>query len=501
MKPITDADRRRAVERMRRFVDVYGHHLDLAGFLSALNGAAMRYDEIVSRIADLIDAQRVDVDGLRNLADDINFDGYQMLKGPGNQVTVKDLARYAATIRVAISDDNQESGADSGAARESPVADAGSGRENQESGMGADALSRDKSHVSPPGDSSENPDDSRINSDNLAKCEERLRWISLKVADACEKLGAKPARTDILCGAGKTGKLALLVDHLAEKQRDRMRRVNRHSREVEAACGRKTAEIKRLGRVVRELESENAELRRANEEMEGRLLPNGLSWPSYEDTGELLYFGDEVQDDTDDHEARVVDSVRIVSDTFYLVDRYGVEICRVVPSDGERVRRPVPISADGLPVLKGETVWNTCAEYPRELIVKRAGRYFTTCKTTDGSDVDGIVSTTILTHTRPMVAADGKVIHKGETVYVEMLDGSWESMTVEGFDVNDLVECLTSVDGCKFVTRCDNLTHEPRDSYKRLWLETGVHDEDECCGIDLDEFIARAKRLVLAGVE
>lgn len=84
-----------------------------------------------------------------------------------------------------------------------------------------------------------------------------------------------------------------------------------------------------------------------------RLMPEGMEWPRFED-GEPVDFGDDVAIDDDD--ARSVSKVVFYGDQWRLYDRYGCEINEDMMGPGERVKRPV-LAADGRPLREGETVY------------------------------------------------------------------------------------------------------------------------------------------------
>lgn len=94
------------------------------------------------------------------------------------------------------------------------------------------------------------------------------------------------------------------------------------------------------------------------EELDKRLMPLGTGWP-HDTEGNKVDFGEEIADNTDDHDARAIDSIKFVGGIAYLFDRYGDMIATVDTSVGERVKRPQPevLGADGKPILKGDTVW------------------------------------------------------------------------------------------------------------------------------------------------
>lgn len=73
------------------------------------------------------------------------------------------------------------------------------------------------------------------------------------------------------------------------------------------------------------------------EAIDRRLMPPGMEWPRY-DTGEPVYFGDEVA--RDDGVGAIVDKIVFYGDQWRLFDRYGCEINEDMMEPGERVKHP-----------------------------------------------------------------------------------------------------------------------------------------------------------------
>lgn len=99
-------------------------------------------------------------------------------------------------------------------------------------------------------------------------------------------------------------------------------------------------------------------------ELDKRLMPLGTGWP-HDTEGNKVDFGEEIADNTDDHDARAIDSIKFVGGIAYLFDRYGDMIATVDTSVGERVKRPQPEvpGADGKPIQPGETVWDSTSPH------------------------------------------------------------------------------------------------------------------------------------------
>lgn len=111
-------------------------------------------------------------------------------------------------------------------------------------------------------------------------------------------------------------------------------------------------------------------------ELDKRLMPKGTEWPR-DHEGNKVDFGDEIADDTDDHDARAIDSIKFVGGIAYLFDRYGDIITVVDTGVGERVERPHPavLGADGLPIKVGETVYtNSWTKYVVSEVYRRESK-------------------------------------------------------------------------------------------------------------------------------
>ena len=172
-----------------------------------------------------------------------------------------------------------------------------------------------------------------------------------------------------------------------------------HIAECERALGRRRETISELNRRVCDLTRENAELRK-------RAMPEGMCWPVFED-GEPVRIGDFVSD----VEVRSVvfrDGGILLSD------------CTSVPGWGtwrsykEPIKRPAPkvLDADGVEIRVGDTVYQMGCKYrvshlhgangKVRIVYENSGRW---------------VDPKTLTHRAPVLAADGKPLRVGDTVW------------------------------------------------------------------------------------
>ena len=149
-------------------------------------------------------------------------------------------------------------------------------------------------------------------------------------------------------------------------------------------------------------------------DMRRRLMPEGMEWPRFED-GEPVDFGDEVAGDAGD--ARGVDKVVFYGDQWRLFDRYGCEINEDMMGPGERVRRPAKVlDADGVEIRDGDTVWLADGRGPWSVSrIVYADRLRVICDDEKNGHLN--VFPESITHRAPVLAADGKPLREGETVW------------------------------------------------------------------------------------
>ena len=309
----------------------------------------------------------------------------------------------------------------------------------------------------------------------------------------------------------------------------RRQRLLGHIAECETALGRRNWRIEELEGRVKALTTENAELRK-------RLMPEGMEWPRFED-GELVHVGDSAPFGTDD----VMEVTGVEINRFgYVIhgsindgmrecvdgDEHGVAVKRPAPkvldADGAEIRvgdtvyqmgckyrvshlhgsngkvrivyensgrwvdpktlthRAPVLAADGRPLEVGQTVWDTNGD---ELVIGALedGGHTVTCRYVDVGDaipVHGMWSPSDLTHQRPVLDADGKPLREGEAVYLT------DSTTA--FVVDDI---MTREDGATVVHLMDGawhlpqyLTHERPDSWGRIEEDLGDEMAKQQCG-------------------
>ena len=259
-----------------------------------------------------------------------------------------------------------------------------------------------------------------------------------------------------------------------------------HIAECETALRRRNERIKELNRRACDLTRENAELRK-------RAMPEGMCWPVFEDS-EPVRVGDFVGDVE-------VRSVVFRDDGILLSD------CTSVPGWGtwrsykEPIKRPTPkvLDADGAEIRVGDTVYDnelgikaTVTFVHEGIIDPDFPDHVIRCKLDDDKDYDShMFKPSQLTHRGPVLAADGKPLEAGQTVYAKnygyvkctVLAIEW---VVDGY----LVE-VENEGGHKFRQTPDEFTHERPESKCRdcaHWQKDPTADKMGVCWFFYHEY-------------
>ena len=242
----------------------------------------------------------------------------------------------------------------------------------------------------------------------------------------------------------------------------------RHIRACEEALRKRNARIRELEnaalerRIVRAEDREAAEWVRDHgglDAVEQRLMPEGMEWPRFED-GEPVRIGDYFEDFFGDD----IKVCHIDIDNKGSSINFGGPNSKHIAS-GERVRRPAPkvLDADGVEIRVGDTVYDT------ELM---NGDKFTVESIDKNGDVaargDKYIltqSSVAFTHRAPVLAADGKPLREGETVW--SVD-SGTRYTVEKITDGIIpIKCRSEM-GSTVSLHPAQLTHERPDSWERI---------------------------------
>ena len=201
--------------------------------------------------------------------------------------------------------------------------------------------------------------------------------------------------------------------------------------------------------------------------LDHRLMPEGMewlveAWPRFEDDTPLC-IGEDVNTNRG---VCTVKSVRLYDGSFTLYgeDKHGLfEVCHISWQDGERVKRPAPkvLDADGAEIRVGDTVWDT--EFGCEFVVTKVAvdTVFVAFEDVEADRRDPAS----LTHRAPVLAADGRPLREGETVWGVVLG---IEMTVDKVSSNAVH--LHDAKGLEYKIMPQSLTHErpETDSWERL---------------------------------
>ena len=242
-----------------------------------------------------------------------------------------------------------------------------------------------------------------------------------------------------------------------DKHEQRRQRLLGHIAECETALGRRNQRIEELGKHIQSLTTENADMRK-------RLMPEGMewlveAWPRFEDDAPVR-FEDEWCPRTGG--TTKVGQVVLAVDWSFAINASWYE-------PGERVKRPAPkvLDADGAEIREGDTVWHVeTGEQCKVVEVDSRSVSVDFRVDGDGTKHTGSVLPSNLTHRAPVLAADGRPLREGETVY-HVADG-------RAYVVREVREDGAVVEpvGGRSCGRCraDYLTHDRpvMDTWERL---------------------------------
>ena len=167
------------------------------------------------------------------------------------------------------------------------------------------------------------------------------------------------------------------------------------------------AVVERLG-----IEWSESELHGLMDALDRRLVPEG-GWPRFED-GEMVLIGSDFADWLG--ETHTVTSIEFFEDGVSL--RWNPDEPEEFAwlSSGERVRRPAPkvLDADGEEIRVGDSVWDMGGNGPYE-VVRFTEHGYVRIKSDFGLEQSAFCER--LTHRAPVLAADGKPLREGETMW------------------------------------------------------------------------------------
>ena len=196
-----------------------------------------------------------------------------------------------------------------------------------------------------------------------------------------------------------------------------------------------------------------------------RTMPEDMSWPFYEH-GEPVRIGGYWQQDGFDESVTYVDSISFAEDGVRLENEYHEVFYRY----GERVKWPEPkvLDADGVEIRVGDEVWPKYPSADRSEQVERAevvgiqakhGRVDVQAVYPTGLSFREQVDADWLTHRKPVLAADGKPLEVGQTVWHR---GGNACGVVESIDAGSLMHTVRyrSDGGEEYRDAAKDLTHQ-----------------------------------------
>ncbi len=185
-----------------------------------------------------------------------------------------------------------------------------------------------------------------------------------------------------------------------------------------------------------------------------RLMPEGMEWPKYTD-GELVRIGGCWGKDGCDTSITYIERIIFAEDGVYLDNDYNEAFYR----HGERVKRPAPkvLDSEGVECNVGDAVWwvhNKTGNF-RIIRIEQDGKC--AIHDDDADEPCGMtVPSTELTHKRPVIDADGVEIRVGDEVWD--VDGSGPFI-VSGF-VGEPLAVIFEIAECNDLPRKPSqLTH------------------------------------------
>lgn len=246
-------------------------------------------------------------------------------------------------------------------------------------------------------------------------------------------------------------------------------------------------------------------IEREREELDKRLMPEGMEWPRFED-GEKVKLGDEFAWGI---RKRKCTATKLGSEGFALLDKSIGNSAWHGYSYTERVKRPEPevLAADGEPIREGETVYSI-HDGKRATVKSLFGNIGLQMESDDGDCFE--TAPLNLTHERPVLGADGLSIKVGETVWYDgaeyvvdrvytASDGDY-SVDLEFGDLRSATNVWPQlIDHTPPDTqeRIDgDATMPPRAYYaKRIGHDVGLKDDAECTEAMVRHLLNRQRKL------
>ena len=229
-------------------------------------------------------------------------------------------------------------------------------------------------------------------------------------------------------------------------------------------------------------------------EIESRLMPEGMEWPVFED-GAPVRIGDEY---VDTFGANTVATIEF-GDGYSAINPNtpgGYVVGKFEGAHGRYVPRPAPkvLDADGMEICKGDTVYQMGCKY-RVSHLHGANDYVRIVYENSGRWVDPKT----LTHRAPVLAADGRPLREGETV--------WSTDSGTRYTVEKVTDELIPIKCCSEMGSTvslhpSQLTHERpvADTWERLEEDADATARlfdafDADASADIRDIVRRAKKL------
>lgn len=214
-------------------------------------------------------------------------------------------------------------------------------------------------------------------------------------------------------------------------------------------------------------------------EVKSRLMPEGMEWPCFDD-GEPVRIGDEY---ADTFGANTVATIEF-GDGYSAINSNtpgGYVVGKCEGAHGRYVPRPAPkvLDAVGVEIRVGDEVWDVDGSGPFIVSGFVGEPLAVIFEITECNDLPRKPSQ--LTHRAPVLAADGRPLREGETVYKVGGDGT--AYVFDGMSDNVDGFAMLHHHGKPYIgtgLRVDQLTHERPDSWERIEADCMQDAKDYC---------------------
>ncbi len=278
------------------------------------------------------------------------------------------------------------------------------------------------------------------------------------------------------------------VKTMVERHRAKRERLKAHALFLESKCRerqRRIVELNRLNRAY--VDALNGVCERLGltdgtglpdmpeviwAELDRRLMPDGYEWPRWDDGSPVML-----------SEGQGEDVVRTVAFNFHtafidfkspyvVVEPLIMETSATRYLDmGQSLERPAPkvLDADGTEIRVGDTVWHVLGEFGPRVVSKfetHDGKPVAVFEP-NGSDLIGCECDQ-LTHRAPVLAADGRPLRDGETVWLTVGSERHVVLSTEKDAVGNIVTEVQAPGAIKVHISPSRLTHERPDSFELI---------------------------------